>query len=108
MARLFWTALLLGAIAALVAGASWALAYNTVGSLLGDPPPQMGTQTTTFLWHGAPQLEGGPRVWSFAYAPTLIPGAQSVRIYVSPLGRILETDPADLAARVKLVHAKGY
>jgi hypothetical protein len=108
MARLFWMVLLLGAIAALVAGASWALAYNSLGSLLGDPPPQMGSQTTTFSWDGFEALEGRPRVWCFAFGPTLIPGAPYVRIYVSPLGRVVWTEPADLAARVKTLHNTGY
>ncbi|HUL04105.1 MAG TPA: hypothetical protein VLV16_12850, partial [Gemmatimonadales bacterium] len=83
----------------------WALAYNGVANLLGDPPPQMGTQTTTFPWDGP---AGSPRLWCFAYAPTLIPGAPSVRIYVSPTGRVVWTEPADLAARVKALHATGY
>ena len=108
MSRLIGLLLILTLAAALAVGGSWALAYNGVATLLGDPPPQMGIQTTTFLWDGLTQLEGAPRVWSFAYYPTLIPGAQSVRVYVSPMGRVLLTEPADLAARVKKVHATGY
>ena len=108
MGRLFRLALLLALVAAVVVGVSWALAYNGVATLLGDPPPQMGVQTTTFLWDGLPQVEGAPRVWSFAYYPTLIPGAQSVRIYVTPTGHVVQTEPADLAARMKKVHATGY
>ena len=108
MARLFWLTLIVAFVAAIAVGASWALAYNRVASLLGDPPPQMGNQTTTFLWDGLTQVEGGPRVWSFAYYPTLIPGAPSVRIYVTPIGHVVYTEPADLAARVVLLHAKGY
>jgi len=108
MAGLVKFILLLAACAALVVGVSWALAYNRVAQLLGDPPPQMGAQTTTFLWDGMPQVAGQPRVWSFAYAPTLIPGARNVRIYVSPLGQLVQTEPDDLAARVKRFHATGY
>ena len=108
MGRLFRLALLLALVAAVVVGVSWSLAYNAVASLLGDPPPQMGTQTTTFLWDGLTQVEGAPRVWRFAFAPTLIPGAPSVRIYVTPMGRVIQTEPADLAARVKKLHATGY
>jgi hypothetical protein len=94
--------------AVLAVAASWSIAYNVVASLLGDPPPQMGTQTTTFLWDGLTQVEGAPRVWSFAYGPTRIPGAPYVRIYVTPLGGLALTEPADLAARVKTLHATGY
>jgi hypothetical protein len=108
MSRLIGLLLILGLAAAAIAGGSWALAYNGVATLLGDPPPQMGIQQTTFLWNGLTQMEGAPRVWSFAYYPTLIPGAQSVRIYVTPLGRVILTEPGDLAARVKKVHATGY
>jgi hypothetical protein len=108
MARLIWFTLMVAIAAALVAGVSWGLAYNSVASLLGDPPPQMGNQTTAFLWDGLTDVEGHPRVWSFAYSPTLIPGAPYVRVYVSPTGHIVETEPADLWTRVKLLHATGY
>ena len=103
MGRLFRLSLLVALVAALAAGASWALAYNGVANLLGDPPPQMGAQTTTVLWDGHV-----PREWCFAFAPTLIPGAPSVRIYVSLVGRVEGTEPADLAERVKALHATGY
>jgi hypothetical protein len=107
MARLIQLILISALVAALVAGASWGLALHRVDVLLGDPPPQMGAQTTTFLWDGMPQVEGHPKVWRFAFAPTLIPGASSVRIYVSPLGQVIQTEPADLAARVKVFHNTG-
>jgi hypothetical protein len=108
MARLMWWTLIAAVLAAVIAGASWAIAYSRVASLLGDPPPQMGAETITFLWNGLPEAEGHPRVWSFAFSPTLIPGAPSVRIYVTPIGRVVETEPADLAARVKALHNTGY
>src|SRR6266566_548339 len=97
MARLFWLTVMAAFVAALLAGASWAAALSAVGTLLGAPPPEMGHQSTTLLWQGAPQLAGHPRVWRFAFAPT-------VRIYVSPFGRVVATDPADLAERVKALH----
>ena len=104
MARLFWLTLMAAFGVALVLGASWAVAYNTVANLLGDPPPVMGKQSTTLLWQGAPELPGHPRVWRFSFGPTLIPGAPAVRIYVTPLGQLVETQPADLPARVKTLH----
>jgi hypothetical protein len=104
MARLFWLTLMAAFGAALLAGASWAGAYTAVGMLLGAPPPEMGTQSTTFLWDGAPELTGHPRVWRFAFGPTVIPGAPSVRIYVTPFGHVLVTEPADLEARIKAMH----
>lgn len=104
MARLFWLTLAAGFVAALLAGASWAGAYTAVGTLLGSPPPEMGTQSTRFLWEGMAQVPGHPRVWRFTFGPTRIPGAPTVRIYVTPLGRVVETEPADLEARVKALH----
>jgi hypothetical protein len=108
MAGLVRFILILALCAAVIGGASWGLALHRVDVLLGDPPPKMGTQTTTFLWDGMPQVEGHPRVWRFAFAATVIPGARSVRIYVTPLGKVLQTEPADLAARVKVFHSTGY
>jgi hypothetical protein len=104
MARLFWLTLMAAFGAALLAGASWAGAYTAVGSLLGSPPPEMGHQTTAFLWEGAPQVPGHPRVWSFAFGPTRIPGAPNVRIYVTPLGRVVQTEPENLEALLKAFH----
>jgi hypothetical protein len=108
MARLIWWTMILGVGAALLIGASWAAAYTSVGQLLGAPPPQMGTQTTTLLWKGAPQLRGHPRAWRFAFGPTLIPGAPVVQVFVAPTGRILLTYPADLASRLHSFHNTGY
>jgi hypothetical protein len=108
MAWLFKWILILALCAAVVVGVSWVLAYSRVAQILGSPPPQMGSQTTTFLWDGMPQVAGRPRVWSFSYAPTLIPGARNVRIYVTPMGHLVQTEPADLTARVKQFHNTGY
>src|SRR5213594_2774302 len=107
MARLFWLMVMAAIGAALVLGASWAAAYTAVANVLGAPPPQMGTQSTALLWQGAPELPGHPRVWRFAFGPTRIPGAPTVRIYISPLGHLVKTEPADLAERVKLLE-RGY
>ncbi len=108
MARLFWWVLILAFVGALLYGASWAVAFNSVGELLGAPPPQMGNRSTTFLWHGMSQLRGHPRAWRFAFGPTLIPGASSVRIYVAPTGKILMTEPYDLPTRLRGFHNTGY
>ncbi len=101
MARLFWLLLLATFVALLVTGVSWAVAYNSVGTLLGAPPPQMGTQHTSIQWHGVTDLRKDPPMWRFAFAPTLIPGASAVRIYVNPWGKIVQTEPADLEAKLQ-------
>src|SRR5438132_10968278 len=101
MARLFWLTVMAAFAAALLAGASWAGAFLAVGTLLGSPPPEMGTQSTSFLWGGRPQLPDHPRAWRFTLTPTVLPGAPTVRIYVTPRGRAVATEPADPAARGK-------
>ena len=101
MARLFWLTIMAACGAALVAGVSWIGAYTAVASLLGAPPPDMGNQSIRFLWDGMPRMPGHPRVWEFAYGPTKIPGAPTVRIYVTPLGHIVETEPDNLEALLK-------
>ena len=108
MARLIWLILMLGVVAAVATGVSWVAAYSSVGTLLGAPPPRMGTQTTTIEWHGVSQLLDHPPTWRFAYGPTAIPGATRVRIDVSPWGKIISTQPADLEARIKAFHSTGY
>ncbi len=108
MAGLIKLLLLLVVIGLLVLGASWGFAYSAVGGVLGNPPPEMGTQHTTLLWRGAGAIRGHPRAWRFTYSPTRIPGASLVRIYVSLTGHVLLIEPADLPARVSDLHMKGY
>ena len=105
MARLFWLTFWLALGAALVSGASWAAAYYNLGIFLGAPPPQMGTQHTAFLWEGSGQRA---KVWQFAFGPTSIPGAPSVRIYISPTGKVVSTDPGDLPQLIRAFHNKPY
>ena len=108
MRRLIWILLPCVLGAALVVGGSWAFAYSRVATLLGSPPPNMGSRSTTFLWHGARQVRGHPRVWSFVFGPTRIAGAPSVRVFVTPTGSVVLTEPSDLAIRVKAFHNTGY
>ena len=108
MARLFWLLLVAAIVALLVSGASWAIAYNSVGTLLGSPPPQMGTQSTSIRWPSMSDLPEHPPVWRFAFAPTRIPGAAAVRIYVDPVGHIVSTEPADLEARLRAFRRTPY
>ena len=100
MARLFWLALIAGFVGLLLTGVSWAAAYTSVGTLLGAPPPKMGTQSTSIEWHGFSDLREHPPLWHFAFAPTVIPGAPNVSIFVDPLGHIVATEPSDLEARL--------
>ena len=108
MARFFWYVMMAALAAALVSGASWAGAYYRVGTLLGSPPPKMGTQSTTFLRDGLKSVRGRPKVWRFAFGPTEIPGAPKVRIYVSPSGELVATDPPDLQDHLRQFRSRGY
>jgi hypothetical protein len=108
MARLFWLVVILAFVGSLAVGASWAAAFSTVGTMLGAPPPRMGSQTTTFLWRDLPNLRKQPAVWRFVWSPTAIPGATTVRIHVGPWGGVVSTEPADLADRLVAFHRTGY
>jgi hypothetical protein len=68
----------------------------------------MGKQSTSIEWHGLSNLREDPPVWRFAFSPTAIPGATSVRIYVSPLGDIVATEPPDLEAKLVAFRRTGY
>lgn len=108
MARLFWYLLMAAFVAVIVAGISWALAYNSIGTLLGSPPPEMGTQTTIIQWPPLDRLQEHPPLWRFSFSPTRIPGATLVRIYVNPVGKIVQTEPADLDERLSVFRRTPY
>jgi len=108
MARLFWLLLILAFVGSLLIGASWAAAYSSVGTVLGAPPPRMGKQTTTLLWRDLPKLRQQKVLWRFAFHPTAIPGATTVRIYVGPWGQVVATDPRDLSDKLVAFHRTGY
>jgi hypothetical protein len=107
MARLFWLALVVGFVGLLLTGASWAAAYFSVGTLLGAPPPKMGRQSTSIEWNGF-DVRQHPPLWHFAFAPTVIPGATNVSIYVDPVGHIVATHPSDLEERLVAFRRSDY
>lgn len=108
MIRLLWYLVIAAFIGALLVGASYAAAYSAVGTMLGSPPPKMGERSAELLWKGDPELPGHPRVWRFTFGPTMIPGAKSVRMWVTPTGKMLQTEPANLPARLAAFHDRGY
>ncbi len=101
LTKLVFRLVLVAAAGAVAVGISWAVASAAVSDVLGEPPPNMGKQTTTLYWKGAPTLKDHPRAWLFAYSGTRIPGTPTVRIFVSPLGKLLQVDPPNLQARMK-------
>jgi hypothetical protein len=108
MARLVWLLFMAAVVGALLAGASFGVAYLEVGKQLGAPPPDMGRRSVTFLWDGMPGRKDHPRAWQFKFGPTRIPGAPDVTIFVSPTGRLIQASPADLPDRIKAFHNTGY
>ena len=101
MGRLFRLSIYVGLLLLLGLVASWAVAYYAVGSMLGAPPPKMGAQKTVLALGGAKQLKGHPPAWIFSFGPTVIPGAERAVIYVNLFGKVIRTDPPDLAKRVQ-------
>lgn len=106
--RLIWILIIVALVGALITGVSWLFAYSSVGTLLGSPPPVMGTQHTSIEWHGLSNLRDDPPVWRFAFEPTVIPGAEVVRIYVAPWGQIVRTEPGDLEALLAAFRRPAY
>jgi len=108
VARLVWLIFMSAVVGALLAAASFGVAYLEVGDVLGAPPPDMGKRSVAFLWDGMPGRRDHPRAWRFAFGPTRIPGAPSVTIYVSPTGKLIQASPSDLPERIKEFHNTGY
>lgn len=108
MVRLFWILVMAALVGALLTAASWAFAYSSVSTLLGAPPPIMGTQHTSIEWHDLSHLRSDPPVWRFEFGPTVIPGAPEVRIYVNPLGEIVRTEPDDLEELLAAFRRTNY
>jgi len=100
MGRLFRLTLYVGLVSLLLLGASWAAAYFAIGTMLGEPPPKMGIRKAVLALGGAKQIKGHPPAWIFSFGPTVIPGAERAVIYVNLYGKVLRTDPPDLAKRV--------
>jgi hypothetical protein len=108
VARFVWLIFMSAVVGALLAAASFGVAYLAVGDALGAPPPDMGKRSVAFLWDGMPGRREHPRVWRFAFGPTRIPGAPDVTIYVSPTGKLIQASPSDLPERIKAFHNTGY
>lgn len=99
MSRAFKWLLLLVAAAAGFALYSYLGARFTAGRVVGSNPP-MSERTITFAFEGVAELPGQPRAWVIAYRRSRLPGVRQVRIYVSPAGRLIDTQPRDLDVRL--------
>jgi hypothetical protein len=92
---------LLLVIAAGLMGASYAGARFTAGRLMGPDASRLGPPTTHFAFAGIQGLRAKPRGWIVSYPSATEFGPRGAEIYVSPVGRLLGTRPADLAHRVQ-------
>ena len=90
---------LLLVIAAGLIGASYAGARFTAGRLMG--PATNRSPTTQFAIGGITALKAKPRGWIVAYPSATEFGPHGAEIYVSLVGRLIGTRPADLARRVE-------
>ena len=92
---------LLSVIAASLIGASYAGARFTAGRVMGPDASRLGSPATHFAFGGIQGLRAKPRGWILAYPSATEFGPHGVEIYVSPVGRLLGTRPADLERRVE-------
>ncbi|MGH7509168.1 MAG: hypothetical protein ACREMZ_06830 [Gemmatimonadales bacterium] len=91
---------LLLVIGAAMAGASYAAARFTAGTVVG-PRPDLGPLTTKFAVAGVSALADKPRAWVLTYPEASEFGPGGAQIYVSVTGELLGTRPSDLAERME-------
>ena len=100
MKRLFkWFALLtfLGLIATAI---SYAGMRFKVGQLIGDANHEFVQPTRSFGKDSIPGI-GVRFAWTVKWGAVRIPGTRTARVWVSPTGKLLATDPANLDARIE-------
>jgi hypothetical protein len=101
MYRLVKLLAMVALIAGAVYGSSYVGARTTAAKFLGPRAPNLGARTVQFAFDGVQQLPGHPRAWVVSYGPTSIPGAGTIRFYISPVGKILRVYPPDLEQRLE-------
>lgn len=100
MGRLIKWVFTLAFIGAIAFGASWAAAFYRAGALIGTNTDAFPSRQVHLDYHGVARLPGKPIAWVFTYSPTKLSGVPVARIYVSPTGTVIATDPRDLSARI--------
>lgn len=101
MRRLIKLLFLLAVLGGVGIAASYAGAFARAGSIVGPSGRALGTRQVTLAYRGVERLPNKPIAWVFTYGPTDLPGVRQARIYISPLGQILATEPRDLDARLE-------
>lgn len=100
MAKLLKLLAVLALIVGLLTAASYLGARATAGGVLGPNPP-VGERSIDFAFGGVSNLRGNPRAWVFTYRTSRLPDVSGVRVYVSPTGKLLGTDPPNLEQRLE-------
>jgi len=101
MYRLLKLLLILGLIFGLLYAASYAGSRAAAGKVVGANPAFMGERSIQLNFKGVEELEGSPRAWVYTYGPTELPGVPEATIYVTLEGKLIRTNPRNLAERVE-------
>ncbi len=88
--------LVLSFVVGILSAGSYAAARFGAGKMLGSHQP-LGGRTFEFAFKGAEALDGNPRVWVFTYSTSRLPRVPRVKIYVTPTGKVVATEPSNLA-----------
>ncbi len=99
MKRLIKLIFALAAIGPVLTGMSHVGAGIRAGTILGSHAP-VGNRQIKFDYEGARDLPGRPKAWVDTSRSSQLPGAPTVQVFVSPMGRVLATRPPDLDRRV--------
>ena len=99
MHKLFKLLVMLGFICGLLTAGSYAGALVTVGKFVGSSPPLAG-KDLSFSFAGVAEAGDRPLVWVVDYNTSQLPGVRRATVYVSPMGDLIATIPADLNSRL--------
>jgi len=100
MGKLIKFIALVGLVAALAGGGSYAAAYFAQGKIAGVDDV-LGQREVKLNWEGVDSLPGKPRAWVFTYTGGKLQGLKTATIWVTPTGTLIATKPRDLRDRVE-------
>ena len=99
MYKLFKLLVVLAFIGMLLSLGSYAVARLKVGSYMGPMKPLSG-HSVSFAFDGVDALNGRRFVWIVDYRNSKLSGVRRATFYVSPMGDMIATVPADLDRRI--------
>lgn len=101
MGRLVKKLVILGCILGALATMSYAGARARAGMILGTDLPDLGPREIRFAFEGATELPDKPLAWIVSYERTTLQGLPAFRIFISPFGKVIATQPTDLERRLE-------